>query len=407
MSEPLRAWFVTMRFPVVSEAFAGVEVRALLRQGVDLKVCAVRGAVPGGERLLRSWRLEGLSLDAGGLRSLGPALLLALAQPWKVLATIIWTWRAAWRRPLYWARCMVLLPRMLALFRRAQRERPDVVHLFWGHYPAVLGYMLQRWLPGTVLSISLGAYDLLYRFPPSVPVANAADCLWTHAAVNLEALHAMGVDVSRCRVLLRGVDLEQVPDGCLPKHGATIVTAARLVRDKGTHRVIDAFARVTDGVPAARLIVLGSGPERAALEQQVRDQGLADRVRFAGSVTHDDVYGELKSASVFMLLTTWPSERLPNVVKEAMACGCTCIVSDCPGILELMACLQEPQIVAGGDPAQAAALLRDVLTAPARFDADRARGAEFCRAHLDAMSVAAERIGAWRAAVRRKSASGV
>lgn len=404
MSDPLRAWFVTMRFPVVSEAFAGVEVRALLRHGIDLKVCAIRGEAPGREGLLRSWRLEGLRLDVGGLRSLGPALLLTIAQPWKVLATIIWTWRAAWRRPLLWARCMALLPRMLELFRQAQRERPAVVHLFWGHYPAVFGHMLQRWLPETVLSISLGAYDLLYRFPPSVPVANAADCLWTHAAVNLPALRQMGVDVSRCRVLLRGVDLDQVPDRCLPKRGSTIVTAARLVREKGTHRVIDAFARVADDVPDACLIVLGSGPERARLEQVVREKGLVERVRFSGSVTHDEVYRELKSASVFMLLTTWPSERLPNVVKEAMACGCTCIVSDCPGILELMSGLQQPQIVPGGDPARAASLLRDVLASPALFETDRARGADYCRAHLDAMNVAAERIGAWREAVRHRSA---
>ncbi len=406
MSEPLRVWFVTMRFPVVSEAFAGVEVRALLRHGVDLKIFAIRGAAPGGAELLRRWGLQGISLDAGGLRSLGPAFLLMIAEPAKVLATIIWTWRAAWRRPLLLARCMALLPRMLELFRRAQRDRPAVVHLFWGHYPAVLGHMLQKWLPETVLSISLGAYDLLYRFPPSVLVANAADCLWTHAAVNLPALREMGVEVSRCRVLVRGVDLDQVPGGCLPKRGSTIVTAARLVRGKGTHRVIDAFARVADRVADARLIVLGSGPERTRLEQLVRHLRLADRVRFAGNVPHDEVYRELKSASVFMLLSTWPSERLPNVVKEAMACGCTCIVSDSPGILELMSCLQQPQIVPGGDPARAATLLQHVLAHPARFEAERARGIDYCRTHLDAMNVAGKRVEAWLDAARRRPAGG-
>jgi glycosyltransferase involved in cell wall biosynthesis len=392
-----------MQFPVVSEAFAGVEVRALRDQGVDVAVHALRGRAKGAAALLRAWRLNGLSVGYQRVpAALWATVCFAVRQPGKFLQTLAWMLAHGYRKPVLLVKCLAFLPRIFEIFRQAQQQQPDVVHLFWGHYPAVLGRLLQKWLPRTLVSMSLGAYDLVYGFPLSTPVANEADCLWTHAAFNLEALRRVGIDMNRCRVLIRGVDLAQVPRDCLPKSGAKIVSAGRFVAGKGMAEVIEAFAAVAPEFPGATLVLLGDGPERAALQSQVRSHRLEDRIVFRGNVPHDQVYAELRDASVFMLLSSWVSERIPNVVKEAMACGCVCIVADCPGIMEIMSCLEEPLIVKDANPATAAAMLRRVLTAEPLFADDRRRAIEFCRSHLDASKVAQTRLTAWQSALQAK-----
>jgi glycosyltransferase involved in cell wall biosynthesis len=92
----------------------------------------------------------------------------------------------------------------------------------------------------------------------------------------------------------------------------------RLVPEKGLNGLLDALARV----PEQRLLVVGSGPERDALEAQARALGLADRVRFLGSVKSEDVAAYLKAIDVLCLpsLTrgNW-KEQFGRVLIEAMA----------------------------------------------------------------------------------------
>ena len=102
-----------------------------------------------------------------------------------------------------------------------------------------------------------------------------------------------------------------------------------------------------------------------------------------------------------MLLSEWYAERLPNVVKEAMACRCVCIVSDTPGIMELMQPFAHRYVVPAREWQQAADCLEQVLADPARFEADREAGQRFVFTRLDADGVARAKIDVWHAAQRR------
>jgi glycosyltransferase involved in cell wall biosynthesis len=94
----------------------------------------------------------------------------------------------------------------------------------------------------------------------------------------------------------------------------------RLVREKGVHVLIEAVHRTA----AVRLVVVGVGPERWRLEQQVRTLGLGERVRFVGLVRSTDVPGWMNLFDVLALpsLTTsgW-TEQFGRVLVEAMSCG--------------------------------------------------------------------------------------
>jgi glycosyltransferase involved in cell wall biosynthesis len=109
------------------------------------------------------------------------------------------------------------------------------------------------------------------------------------------------------------------------RHAPTIVAAGSLVPWKGFSDLIVAMREVRRSVPA-RLIILGEGPQREDLEALVRQHGLEDAVRMPGNVANPLQY--FSRADVFVLSSY--VEGLPNVLVEAMLCGCTPVSTNCP-----------------------------------------------------------------------------
>jgi glycosyltransferase involved in cell wall biosynthesis len=306
-----------------------------------------------------------------------------------------WLCKHAWRSPKLLLRCTALLPRMFDILRDCERRPPDVLHLYWGHYPAVLAALVKRRLPSVHVSMSLGAYDLVYRFGPSVAVANMADSLWTHAQCNVETIRSMGVDNPRLEVLPRGLDFKRLPPSSNVRSRGRIVTVARLEQNKGVDDVIRSLAVAHAQLPHLSLVVIGEGPDRNRLDRLVRKLGMRGLVQFMGATTHTAVLQELVRAEAFVLLSRNPSERLPNALKEAMACGCICITTQSPGIEELRAHASNPLVVPQEDWMEAARKLVNVLLAPESYMEAREAGRQFLIREFDAAALATRRIAVW------------
>lgn len=94
----------------------------------------------------------------------------------------------------------------------------------------------------------------------------------------------------------------------------------RLLPEKGVSTLVEAFARLQ---PDHNLLIIGSGPERKRIEQQVQALGLADRTRLIAAVPHDEVPHYMNCIDTLVLpsLTTqaW-KEQFGRVLIEAMAC---------------------------------------------------------------------------------------
>ncbi|MBN2492305.1 MAG: glycosyltransferase [Planctomycetes bacterium] len=104
-----------------------------------------------------------------------------------------------------------------------------------------------------------------------------------------------------------------------------VLGVGRLARQKNFALLIRAFAAVRRTV-AARLLLLGEGPERARLEGLVQELGLEDEVSLAGYVANP--YAYMARAGVFVLSSSW--EGFGNVVAEALAMGAPVVATDCP-----------------------------------------------------------------------------
>ncbi|MDR3622225.1 MAG: glycosyltransferase family 4 protein [Paludisphaera borealis] len=118
-----------------------------------------------------------------------------------------------------------------------------------------------------------------------------------------------------------GVDLEiwSPPEDRAPRNGPTrFIFLGRLVDWKAVDLLLEALARVQTNPPPV-LEILGNGPMRATLEEQVSRLGLQDRVRFSGWQTQVECARRLREADALVLPSLY--ECGGAVVLEAMACG--------------------------------------------------------------------------------------
>ena len=96
---------------------------------------------------------------------------------------------------------------------------------------------------------------------------------------------------------------------------------------------LDVLVRMLAATPGCRLLLVGSGPDRARLESLAAETGVRDRMRFAGAVP--SVEDHLRAADVFV--TPSNAEGLSNALLEAMACGLVCLAAPASGVRSLLA----------------------------------------------------------------------
>lgn len=141
-----------------------------------------------------------------------------------------------------------------------------------------------------------------------------------------------------------------------------IVWCGRLIDVKRPRTAIDVLAELKNRyVGDFGLTMIGSGPLDAELRVYAREQGVADRVNFAGQ--RDNPFPLFRAAKAGLL--TSKSEGFPNVILEMMACGVPGIVTTpCTGDLHLL-----PGIEVAGEfgAAELASALMRVIEAGDRF----------------------------------------
>lgn len=157
-------------------------------------------------------------------------------------------------------------------------------------------------------------------------------------------LEGLGCPPSKIRVIHLGIDLGQIPfaprspgDG----NQVEILVSASLRPKKGVTAAAKAFAALAPRFPAARLRILGDGPERSKVEEIIRSHGLEKRVTLEGYVSYRDHLDALARAHLFLA----PSRTTPHgdteggapvVLIEAQASGMPVVATSHADIPELV-----------------------------------------------------------------------
>jgi len=381
-----------------------VELRGLRECGCRVSVSTFRARPPGAERLLGEHDLRDVDISYGGtLKWLIGAWGLIL-RPAAAVRLLTRGLRGTGRRPGQALVALALLPRAFGIALELEKSRPEHVHIFWGHYPSLVGHALKVIDETFPVSIFLGAYDLVTRFPPSARLAREVPVM-THSKANLEAIRDFtGVSPEKVSVAYRGIRVGSVQSGARGEIAPRIVMVERLIAGKRTVDGIEVFARVAEHVPGARLIILGDGPNRPDLERMIRDRGLDDSVALRGHVSHEIVLEELEQAALFLSMSRSPSERIPNAAKEAMSVGCPVVAGRTPGIDELVLNGDDGYIVSAGDVEEAATRVKELL----RDHAMRERMGRSAREHVDTVfnieATTRQRLAFWGFGTSRERA---
>jgi glycogen(starch) synthase len=139
-----------------------------------------------------------------------------------------------------------------------------------------------------------------------------------------------------------------------------ILFVGRLAPQKGV-RTLVAATRLLQS-PGARVLLVGDGPERPALEREAGRLGLGDRVRFLGFVPHDRVPAILTHADLLVLPSLY--EELGTVLLEAMWAGLPIVASRTGGIPDVIEDGINGLLVPPGDPHTLAGAIDRVLGTP-------------------------------------------
>jgi glycosyltransferase involved in cell wall biosynthesis len=324
-----------MAFPVPSEAFASVEINELRRRKIDVFVKTIRNKRPDHEHVTVQQQVQGVSVEHADWASPFRGLIVAVKRPrlairlwWKLVASLA-------SRPIVLLACLFWSLRCFELFDRLRREKPDVVHLYWGHVPSMLGWLVLETSVNQVITIGLSAYDLEMSIPLSSEVARRCKGVRSWAGVNGDEIQSRGIPADRIQLVFQGISVKQFDGGTTSQNYKAqhrLVFAGRLIPEKGVDLVLELARRLQIGFPDIEVVVIGTGSRCDALRQQVKQWQLEHCIHFRGHLSHSEFAAELTQANLFVLPSRHSAERLPNVIKEAAAAGCCCLTTATPGI---------------------------------------------------------------------------
>jgi glycosyltransferase involved in cell wall biosynthesis len=151
-------------------------------------------------------------------------------------------------------------------------------------------------------------------------------------------------------------------------HGRfTLLAVSRLDRmQKRLHTLIDAFAQIERAHPEWDLLIVGDGPDKAALGRLAIDRGVAGRVRMESSAAN--ISQTYAASHLFVIPSRW--EGFSNSLAEALAHGLPAVgFRGAPGVAQLIADGETGWLADGADDANSLAMVLD------RAMADRAERA--------------------------------
>jgi glycosyltransferase involved in cell wall biosynthesis len=272
----------------------------------------------------------------------------------------------------------------LQLWRLFRRARPAIVHT----HTSKAGFVgrLAAWLAGVPAVIHQPHGHVFYGYWGRSRTAAfvALERIAAHWTDRIVTLTAREVDEHLERGIGRPPQYAVVPSGVatgrlraaaparaqararlgLPPHAYVVAAVGRLVPIKGFDLLVDALGEIAASVPGARVLLIGDGVERGALEAQARRLGVADRLLLPGTVS--DTVPLLAAADV--LAAPSRNEGMGRVLVEAMALGLPVVGTRVGGIPDVIDDGECGLLVPADDAAALAAALVELGRDAARRD---------------------------------------
>jgi glycosyltransferase involved in cell wall biosynthesis len=342
---PPRIAYVIKCFPRLSETFILHEVLELERQGLSLRIFSLlqpTGKINQAVQDVQA-RITYIprGFPVGAIHLLAAAGKRLLTSPRRFLCTVI-TSLVRYHHPA--------TPRHLFLAaylaNRLEREGITHIHAHYANTPTTIAEMAHSFT-GIPYSFTAHAKDIyLSRTASLVYKMRHARFVVTCTAYNQCYLTTL-LDPSATvpiHCIHHGLNLRAFPTHPILQHDRDttplLLTVARLVEKKGLPYLLQACRLLKDQGYAFTCRIVGEGPQRPLLEQQISELDLSDRVELWGAETHERVIEMYREATMQVLpcIIGEDGDRdgIPNVLVEAMHMGVPVISTPVSGIPELI-----------------------------------------------------------------------
>lgn len=368
--------YLVNTYPRASHTFIRREIAALERRGVNVHRFAMRsdrGSLVDPADLAEDDQTEHV-LKLGLTALIWPALVWMAARPAMALAAVRLAWRcgragaggsAGTGGPL---RHMVYLLEAAYVAQRCNVLSVHHLHAHFGTNSATVA-MLAQALGGPRYSFTVHGPEEF-----DAPAALSLGAKIKRAAFTV-AISSYGrsqlyrwadlPDWPRLHVVHCGIEPDRFPDPqAAPTGGPHLVAIGRLSEQKGFSVLVEAIALAAPRHPGLRLVLVGDGPLRPALETAIVKNGLGGVISLAGWQDEAGVRAALAQAQALILPSF--AEGLPVVVMEAMAAGRPVIATAIAGVPELVEQGKNGWLVPAGDPAALAAAIDEMAATPAK-----------------------------------------
>jgi len=301
----------------------------------------------------------------------------------------------------------------------ARQVRATVMH---GHWAVPGGFTAAIAAPHLPLVISLHGSDVFVAETvglarrAAVSAFNRAGAITACSTDLAQRAIRLGAAPDRVDVVPYGVDLDRFHPSPEAKGAARaaagvpagtpfVFAAGRMVRKKGFEYLIDAVARAGSRPFVA---FAGAGDLEDALRARAGAAGLAERVRFLGNLSQDEVAGYLAAADIVAVPSVHDErgnvDGLPNVVLEALAAAAAVVATPAGGIGSVVEHERTGLLVPERDPAALAAAIDRLAAEPALRDELGRSGRDRMAAEYGWTSAAARFEAAYARALAVKSA---
>ena len=323
--------YLTSEYPALSHTFIRREIAALRKHGFVITPYSIRPAsIDWGEQVNSVLGNGNGKVVVRALRSMlrcpvQAARTFLLAQTHRQAGIKAWLWSV-----FHWLES-------LALANMMYRARPRHLHSHFANSGATVGMLTARFLEipwsvtlhgisetdhpaGALLPSKLERADFVACaswFMRAQAMRFTAPCLW-----------------SKYHIVRCGVNMPEGGDHPPVEGVRKFITVGRLSAEKGYAGLIDAMEQLKAAGIECTLEIVGDGPMRQEIEQEIVDRELIDRITLLGALPEDYTLAKIANADAFVLASLM--EGLPVVLMEAMAAGKPVIAPTIAGLPEMI-----------------------------------------------------------------------
>ena len=335
--------YIIGTYPGLTTTFIDREVMALRSMGVRLQILSIR----------QPWTK--LSAEQEALRKDVTYLLpvkwipliishlsYALTKPKRVFSTLVYLLTRP--HPSLRARLMTLIHFVEGVYAAYMLRHTPGQHLH-AHFidrAATVALVASRLL-GIPYSVTAHASDI-YVSPVLLKekLANAKFAS-TCTAYNRSYLSQFGKDLFNHKLLCiyHGLELERYVNEQRTRRGRSVIlSVGQLQERKGLGYLVEACGILRDRGIQFECRIIGEGPLRPILQEQIHQLGLEDSVLLVGALPHEEVIIQYQEATVFALPAILGKDGdrdgIPNVILEALSMGLPVVSTAHSGIPEVI-----------------------------------------------------------------------